>query len=159
MPWRREWLHTAVFLPGESHGQGSLAGYSPWGCKELDMTEQLTLSMLTIKRKKFKSILSLFLILHRIKFFTFNSLHFPGLWVHCSQLHPILTLAHHLFFPPVLVWACLQREQMSMKSPWRACSVTAPMSSQTYMLVNMVKIRIFTLATGHPCSQATKTSG
>ena len=31
-----------MFLPGESHGQRSLAGYSPWGCKELDMTERLT---------------------------------------------------------------------------------------------------------------------
>ena len=31
-----------VFLPGEFHGQRSLVGYSPWGCKELDMTEQLT---------------------------------------------------------------------------------------------------------------------
>ena len=28
-----------VFLPGESHGQRSLAGYNPWDCKELDMTE------------------------------------------------------------------------------------------------------------------------
>ena len=28
-----------IFLPGESHGQRSLAGYSPWGCKEVDMTE------------------------------------------------------------------------------------------------------------------------
>ena len=36
--WRREWLPTPVFLPGESHGQRSLVGYSPWGCKELDMT-------------------------------------------------------------------------------------------------------------------------
>ena len=33
---------TPVFLPGEVHGQRSLAGYSPWGCKELDMTERLT---------------------------------------------------------------------------------------------------------------------
>ena len=31
-----------VFLPGESHGQKSLVGYSPWGHKESDMTEQLT---------------------------------------------------------------------------------------------------------------------
>ena len=31
-----------VFLPGESHGQKSLVGYSPWGRKESDMTEQLT---------------------------------------------------------------------------------------------------------------------
>ena len=39
MHWRRKWQPTAVFLLGESHGQRSLAGYSPWGCKELDMTE------------------------------------------------------------------------------------------------------------------------
>ena len=37
--WRREWLPTPVFWSGEFHGQRSLAGYSPWGCKELDMTE------------------------------------------------------------------------------------------------------------------------
>ena len=36
--WRREWLLTPVFLLGEFHGQRSLVGYSPWGCKELDMT-------------------------------------------------------------------------------------------------------------------------
>ena len=34
-----------VFLPGESHGQRSLAGYSPWGHKESDKTERLTLSL------------------------------------------------------------------------------------------------------------------
>ena len=32
-PWRREWIPTPVFLPGESHGQRSLAGYSPWDLK------------------------------------------------------------------------------------------------------------------------------
>ena len=32
--WRRNWLPTSVFLPGKSHGQRSLAGYSSWGCKE-----------------------------------------------------------------------------------------------------------------------------
>ena len=31
--WRRAWQPTPVFLPGESHGQRSLVGYSPWGCK------------------------------------------------------------------------------------------------------------------------------
>ena len=40
--WRRKWQPTPVFLPGESHGQRSLAGYSPWGRKESDPTEQLT---------------------------------------------------------------------------------------------------------------------
>ena len=39
--WRRNWQPTPVFLPGKFHGQRSLAGYSPWGHKELDMTEQL----------------------------------------------------------------------------------------------------------------------
>ena len=39
IPWRREWQPTPVLLPGESHGLRSLAGYSPWGHKELDMTE------------------------------------------------------------------------------------------------------------------------
>ena len=42
MPWRRKWEPTPVILPGESYGQRSLAGYSPWGCKESDTTEQLT---------------------------------------------------------------------------------------------------------------------
>ena len=38
IPWRRKWQLTPVFLPG-IHGQKSLVGYSPWDCKELDMTE------------------------------------------------------------------------------------------------------------------------
>ena len=41
MPWRRAWQPTPVFLLGKSHGQRSLMGYSPWGCKELDTTWQL----------------------------------------------------------------------------------------------------------------------
>ena len=39
IPWRRAWQPTSVFLPGESHGQRSLAGYGPWGCTESDTTE------------------------------------------------------------------------------------------------------------------------
>ena len=42
IPWRREWQPTPVFWPGESHGQRSLAGDSPWGHKEWDMIERLT---------------------------------------------------------------------------------------------------------------------
>ena len=42
--WRREGLPTPVFLPREFHGLRILAGYSPWGHKELDMTSWLTLS-------------------------------------------------------------------------------------------------------------------
>ena len=40
--WSRKWQPTPVFLPGKFCGQRSLVGYSPWGCKELDMTKQLS---------------------------------------------------------------------------------------------------------------------
>ena len=39
IPWRRAWQLTPIFVPGEFHGQRSLVGYSPWGRKELGMTE------------------------------------------------------------------------------------------------------------------------
>ena len=48
---RRKWPPTLVFLPAEFHGQRSLAGFSPWGRKELDMTQCLnthTASLVTI---------------------------------------------------------------------------------------------------------------
>ena len=41
-PPKRECQTTQVFLPGEFHGQSSLTGYSPRGCKELDMTGQVS---------------------------------------------------------------------------------------------------------------------
>ena len=40
MHWRRKWQPTPVFLPGKSHGQRSLVGYSPQGSKESDTTEE-----------------------------------------------------------------------------------------------------------------------
>ena len=40
IPWWRAWQPTPVFLPGESHGQKSLVGYGPQGCKESDVTEE-----------------------------------------------------------------------------------------------------------------------
>ena len=44
-PWSRKWQPTPVFLPGESHGQRTLASYSPWGHKESDTTERITLPL------------------------------------------------------------------------------------------------------------------
>ena len=41
IPWRKKWQSTPVLLPGKSHGQRSLVGYSPWGPKESDTTERL----------------------------------------------------------------------------------------------------------------------
>ena len=52
IPWRREWQPTPVFLPGESHGQRSLAGYTPCGPKELDMTGDLAHSQSAHSQQK-----------------------------------------------------------------------------------------------------------
>ena len=45
IPWRRKWQPTQVFLPGKSHGQRSLVGHRPWGCKRVRHN-------LTIKQQK-----------------------------------------------------------------------------------------------------------
>ena len=45
IPWRRKRQPAPVFSPKESHGQRSLVGYNPWGRKEPDTNEQLTLSL------------------------------------------------------------------------------------------------------------------
>ena len=61
IPWRREWLPTPVFLRGEFHGQRSLAGYSPWGCKESDTTEQLNKHICCILGKFLRAIFTFIL--------------------------------------------------------------------------------------------------
>ena len=52
MPWRRKWQHTPVFLPGKSHEQRSLVGYSPCGCERVghnnSTTERCTKMWLTL---------------------------------------------------------------------------------------------------------------
>ena len=45
IPWRRKWQSTPVLLPGKSRRQRSLVGYSPWGCKESDMTERRSVAV------------------------------------------------------------------------------------------------------------------
>ena len=51
IPWRRKWQPIPVFLPGKSHRQRSLVGYSPWGHKKVrNMTEQLNNILYTCTR-------------------------------------------------------------------------------------------------------------
>ena len=66
IPWRRKWQPTAVFLPGECHGQKSLAGYSPWSHKELATTEHTHTHTHThtVFMKCFLLILHFFVSLH-----------------------------------------------------------------------------------------------
>ena len=92
IPWRREWLPTLVFLPGEFHGQRSLVGYSPWSCKELDMIWHLNH---TIRR-----CLMLFLIPTMWLVFAFLKLVESSLLLQCSEISQRCALARvcfHLF--------------------------------------------------------------
>ena len=52
IPRRRKWQPTPVFLPAKAHGRRSLAGYSLWGCKESDTTEQLHIHLLQHSNKR-----------------------------------------------------------------------------------------------------------
>ena len=56
VPWRRPWHPTPVSLPRESHGQRSLAGYSPRGHKGRDMPEGLTLSLFQKEASSLKRV-------------------------------------------------------------------------------------------------------
>ena len=62
IPWRRKWQPTPIFLSEESHGERNLVGYSPWGCKELDMTEHAHMEYVSRRSKtglikKYRSLL------------------------------------------------------------------------------------------------------
>ena len=56
--WRNKWQSTSVFLPGKFHGQRSLAGYSPWSCKESDTTEWLSMHIMEHNTKVTISVTS-----------------------------------------------------------------------------------------------------
>ena len=76
-PWRREWQHTPVLLPGEFCGQRSLGGYSPWDRKESDSTnpvatansQYLSLNKMDVLKIRFKSwgIYQMKLYQHKMK--------------------------------------------------------------------------------------------
>ena len=62
IPWRKKWLPTAVLLPGESHGQRSLAGCSPWGCRVWHAWATNTFTLL--RSRKFPSLPALLTFYH-----------------------------------------------------------------------------------------------
>ena len=63
IPWSRKWQPTPVSLPGKSHGQRSLAGYSPWSQKELNMTEHMAESILISLHSEVAMISVCFLVI------------------------------------------------------------------------------------------------
>ena len=82
--WRRKWQSTPVFLPGESHGQRSVVGYSPRGRKELDTTERLHLGAIYIS---FIFVTHIFIIQNNFAFFIF-----AFLWISTLYLQNIFLL-------------------------------------------------------------------
>ena len=74
IPWSRKWQPTAVFLPEKFHGHRTLAGYSPWGCKEYRIVLSSPLDDYTT--------IFLFLFLQTFKLFAGNSLGVQWLGLH-----------------------------------------------------------------------------
>ena len=103
IPWRRAWQATSVFLPGKSHGQRSLAGYSPWGDRESDMAYWLNNNLpgLTVYFKTL-FLMSIYLIFYFLNILQF--IIFSCCWT--SKL-----------FPVVLLLSC-QVMSISFVNPW-----------------------------------------
>ena len=92
--WRKAWQSTRVFLPGESHRQRGLAGYSPWGYEESDTTEQLALSLEVLSAG---GMLSTLLLLSGPCFCSrilSGSWVFFGLCIFCPEFVPIAHACH-----------------------------------------------------------------
>ena len=98
IPWRKKWQPTPIFLPGKSHRQRSLACCSPWGCKESDTAEQLTLPKVLTDFWNKKQLLIVWSITYFLNKMT-NNCHLSGkclcvmlmekrnseIWPLCSQ--------------------------------------------------------------------------
>ena len=84
IPWSGKWQLTPVFLPEESHGQRSLAGCSPWGHKESNVTEYAHSNNSNWKSQDFK-LPSMLFLLPKIPFpfyFCYTSVYFKNTSVH-----------------------------------------------------------------------------
>ena len=81
IPRRRKWQSTSVLLPGKSHEQRSLAGYSPWDHKESDTTEHTHTAQCFVKAQNFKNIKS------------YDKKYFPRFWLFLAFFHTRESLA------------------------------------------------------------------
>ena len=87
--WRRKWLRTPAFLLGEFHGQRSLEGYSLWGHKELDTTEQLTLSIWLLSMHSFYTSFVFIIICGSISWFIHLTIHsyiYPSVYLSSNNI-------------------------------------------------------------------------
>ena len=80
IPWRRAWQPTPGFLPGKSHRERSLEGYSPWGCR---VRHDWSDSVLTVRKREKSTVLPRFdsPYIHAIATYSFVATlfsHYPG---------------------------------------------------------------------------------
>ena len=102
-PWRRKWQPTPVFLPGESHGQRSLVGYSLWGSKWVGY-DWATKQQQQVKTQKDDCALS-----HGYR-------SFASLTIHICPLH-----SQHLTFVWFLVSSCSYCHPLADRLTFRSC--------------------------------------
>ena len=101
IPWKRKWQPTPVFLPGKSHGQRSLVGYSPWGCKRVwhNLATEQQQSICTISHPNF-----LLPVTHDQVIKHFH--HFTSVAQSCPTLCDLMDYIAIRLFPPhkMLKW-------------------------------------------------------
>ena len=112
IPWRRKWQPTPILLPGKSHGQRSLVGYSPWSCKESNMTEHTHTHRL-IKNKHIQYV------------------------IECS-----LSLVFHITFFINHVWACLTLQNLPPVPAAPRVGVSGTLSSARSTLRSNLEARL-----------------
>ena len=127
IPWRRAWQPTPVFLPGESHGQRSLVGYSPCGHKEAvtkSWTQLKWLSTWVVKKQT-----DPFFLLRDLEF-TYTG----------SQVLRFLKLL-------VLNYYFLEDKIMKFRYTYLSATNTAP--KQNLRLISNKHMKDFPIFTGH----------
>ena len=128
IPWRRKWQPTPLLLPGKFHGRRSLVGYSPWGRKELDTTEQLHLNvfLLPYLLRKYlvcciKGIILEFFPLYCVVYKAFDQLLLCLciLWLSPYELiSNVLHFAVSFFFQFQLMYLfCLEKVEVAQSCP------------------------------------------
>ena len=133
--WSRKWQSTPVLLPGKFHGQRSLVGYSPWGCKESGMTEQLSTHIIALqccvrfyRTEKWVSDMYTYIpsSLDSLPVFTEHWVGVPVLWSRFSSviyfMHSIVSMSIPVsqFIPPLpslfVLYICVSISALQISS-------------------------------------------
>ena len=139
IPWRRAWQPTPVLLPGESHGQRSLVGYSLWGCRELDTNERQTLTHIhNYLLCSNKCLINIFLIIFKVKF---NSKA-----IICKSVYSFLSFCvastwRHLFYYQFLPVSVVNMEDINLNKNRNQKSRKIPMNNYNKAYVKVWRIR------------------